>query len=107
MEVIRSYYNDVDDLIRIDILSLDMSMTYKGIVTYKGTTGVKSTRRLKTQPVYSNKSGTPVSRVVDKIEVVGDFDSLDADYTHARWNRGDGTELIMNMTDLPIIGATV
>lgn len=106
MEVIRSYYNGDDDLIRLDTITLQHNTNFKNIVTYSDITNVSYKRNLKTKVIHIN-SGTPASRVVAKIEVIGDFDTLDSGYTFAKWTRGDGTEFIMDMTDLPVITETV
>lgn len=114
MEVIRSYYNASDDLIRVDRLQLQIATSNKGIITYTGD-GTKTIgkRKLTTQSLHVSTGGTPgtpVSRVVDKLEVIGDYNELEttsAKYQWAKWERGDGTDYILDMSDLPGCGDTV
>lgn len=111
MKITRIYYNAADDLIRLDALRLDVQPISTGIVTHQDNgLNVSATRRLSTQTFHISSGGTPVSRVVDKIEITGAYDEItvaSGAYTSAAWNRGDDTQLILDMSDLPVNGDTV
>jgi hypothetical protein len=114
MEIIRSYYNSDDDLIRVDRLHLEVRSNTKGIVNHQGIgTNTNVVRKLSIQPLHiavGTAPGTPVSRVIAKLEVTGICDSIETStgkYTWAKWHKGDGTDYILDMSDLPGCGDTV
>lgn len=105
MQLIRTYYNSTD-LLRIDYLGLELHVSYAPIVRYTGEGPKFSARRTLQTKLDHTTSDT---RTVDKIEIVGDFDTIETssgNYTWAKFVDGD-TTYVLDMSDLPGIGAAV
>ena len=115
MWLTRLYYNSTPVLIRTDKLQMLPQNNFTSIVNYDGGNGPQTPsikRSLQVEPSHaaSGGGGAPISRVIDRLEVTGDFDSIESvtgDYQYAEWTRGNSTTIKMDMTDLPKCGDTI
>lgn len=111
MDAYRKYYNAADDLIREDRISVALRTNYTDISKHSYSSDslkVRHTVSIKTNLVYGpSGAGT---RVVDRIEVTGDFSSCETvtgDYTWLKWVLGNSQEILADLTHLPVVGDTV
>lgn len=106
MEITRSYYNS-SELIRIDKIYMRQRSNFGAIIRYQEPTP-KFIYIRKVVTTRLNSTGT--TRTVDAIEVIGDYDTIEAstgDYAWASLTVGDSSIIRVDMSDLPGIGDTV
>lgn len=108
MQLVRSYYNSGDELLRIDEIEFDLSYPTKEIVTYSfGDMVVIPKERRKTTNV---NTVSYTAREVSSITITGDYTDLEevsGDYTWATWTLGSGQIITTDMSNLPKVGDTL
>ena len=116
MQITRVYNNSLGDIIRIDTITIDVKPpTYKDlrIGNDPGIQMKVGPQKIKTEIVTSSSSisGSLSGRVVDDIEIKGDFDDYDDSSPHgmtwATKTLGNDQVIRYNMSSLPVVGDTV
>lgn len=96
----RIYRNASAQDLRVDTIV----MVRKGHVLVKDASEHTFSRDLR--PLYLHNSGV-ADRVVAEIEIVGNFNDLEASTGNYLWATWNSPSARLNMSDLPIIGSTV
>ena len=98
MEIVRQYKNASEEDLRID----EIQMTRKNNPISKDKNYHVFNRRLKTRMVYG-----ATDRVVAKIEIIGDFSSIETSSSNYTWAKWTSPEATCDMSDLPIVTDTI
>lgn len=108
MQLVRSYYNSSEELIRIDEIDISLSYPTKEIVTYSfGDMTVIPHEARKTTVVHSESY---TLRTVATITVSGDYNDVDdtsGSFLWATWTLGSGQIIRSDMSNLPAVGDTI
>ena len=107
MQLVRSYYNSGEELLRIDEIDFQLSYPTKEIVTYTfGDMTVIPREERKTTLV---QTVSYLAREVATITLSGDYGESDnsGDFLWATWTLGNGQIVTSDMSNLPGVGDTV